>query len=216
MKFGLIKMAAAAFAIVVSGQAQAASITTTFASNNGGRNGGVVYFDLNVLNSGGITIERLLTNASETFTGGSLSVYTRAGTASGFQSSTAGWTLASSGVGDSAGENNPTAFDVADFSLAFGLTGIALVSDANAWAHRYTTGNGANQSYSNADLSLAFGSASNAPFSTGLYQPRVWNGTIEYSVAPVPLPASFVLLGAGLGGLGLIGTRRRRRETNVS
>ena len=141
-----------------------------------------------------------------------MDIYTRSGTASGFQSSLVGWTLVSSGSGTLAGNNNPSEFNVTDFSLGFGVTGIAIEASSN-WAHRYTNGTGLNQFFSNADLSLTFGSATNVAFSGEPFTPRVWNGTIEYNVsAAVPEPSSLAILGIGAGVVGLVSIRRRRRE----
>ncbi len=114
------------------------------------------------------------------------------------------------------GTNNPSEFNVTDFSLGFGVTGIAIDA-SSSWGHRYTNGTGSNQFYSNADLSLTLGSAMNDPFggaSASLYSPRVWNGTIEYSAstAAVPEPSSLAILGIGAGVVGLVSIRRRRRE----
>lgn len=192
---------------------QAATITTLFATNNGGSNGGAVFFDINVLNPAGITINKLFTNTNESFVLANMDVYTRSGTFSGFESSLNGWTLVSSGLGNSAGENNPSEFDVTDFSLGVGVTGIAIVS-SSAWGHSYTNGNGTNQFYSNSDLSLTFGSAKNVPFSAStLFSPRVWNGTIEYNVTsgavPEPTSLAIFVIGACVSGIGA--ARRRRR-----
>ena len=64
---------------------------------------------------------------------------------------------------------------------------------------------------SNADLTLTAGSATNTFFVTGasVNTPRVWNGTIFYSLgAATPEPGSLVLL--ALGGTLVIVKRRRK------
>ena len=113
------------------------------------------------------------------------------------------------------GLDNPSEFNVTDFSLGFGVTGIAIDA-SSSWNHKYTNGTGLNQFYSNADLSLTLGSAMNRAFdaSASLFSPRVWNGTIEYSAstAAVPEPSSLAILGIGAGIVGLVSIRRRRRE----
>jgi hypothetical protein len=113
------------------------------------------------------------------------------------------------------GLDNPSEFNVTDFSLGFGVTGIAIDA-SSSWANEYTNGTGSNQFYSNADLSLTLGSAMNRAFdaSASLFSPRVWNGTIEYSAstAAVPEPSSLAILGIGAGIVGLVSIRRRRRE----
>lgn len=174
---------------------QADLITTLFASDNGGSNGGAVYFDIDVLNPSGITIHKISVNTEETFSQSSIQVYTRSDSYSGAETVTAGWTLVSSGLGGSAALNTPTEFDVADFSLGLGVSGIALVS-ANDWSFSYTNGTGSNEFYSDSNLSLTLGSASNIPFTASIFSPRVWNGSIEYSpVSTVPEPSSIVMIG---------------------
>ncbi len=200
--------------VATAGQVQATSITTLFASDNIGQTGGNIYFDINVLNPAGITIEKLFTNTGDPFTTGQINVYTRPGTYSGFETNVAGWTLVSFGTGTSAGLNNPSEFDITDFFLAQAVTGIAIESEDGVWAHDYTNGDGSNQFYSNSDLSLTLGSATNLPFSdaNGFFSPRVWNGTIEYTAgaAPIPEPTTILLLGTGL--VGVAGAARRKKK----
>lgn len=209
-----IQLTAACLAVLlaIAGQVHATSITTLFSNNNQGAPGGSVYFDIDVLNPLGITIEQLFTNTDNTFLTGQMNVYTRSGTFSGFESSSAGWSLVSSGTGSSAGEDNPSGFDIADFFLSQGNFGIAIESEGLVWGHNYTNGDGSNQFYSNSDLSLSLGSATNSPFSGNVFNPRVWNGTIEYTVggAPVPEPTTMLLFGAGL--IGLVGRYRRKKK----
>ncbi|TWU16350.1 PEP-CTERM sorting domain-containing protein [Allorhodopirellula heiligendammensis] len=195
-----------------AGQGQAELITTLFSSNTGGFNGGNVYFDLNILSPTGIRIERIATNTSETFTAGRMNIYTRPGTYVGSTGSTAGWTLASSGFGNSAGLYQPSMFDVTDFILGPGVTGIAIESQSGVWGHAYTIGTGTNQFYSNGDLSISLGAATQTPFTGTLFAPRVWNGTLQYSeVSAVPEPSSLAVLGVGLSIAGLATTRHRWR-----
>jgi hypothetical protein len=70
--------------------------------------------------------------------------------------------------------------DITDFFLAQGQYGIGI-RFYNAGL-RYTNGTGANQFFSNADLSMTLGTASNVPFTAGIFSPRVWNGTLLYDV----------------------------------
>jgi hypothetical protein len=180
------------------------SLSTSFTGGNTNNLGGGVFFDLNV--TSGILITSLATNVNN-LAGSSVSleVWTRSGTATGFQSASAGWTLVSSGTAIAAASNLPTVFDVSDFSLGSGVTGVAI-RNVNYRA-RYTNGNGTNQVYSNPDLTISTGSASNSFLSGGtVNSPRVWNGTITYIVAPEP--GTFVLF--ALGGVGTLIRRRRK------
>ena len=54
-----------------------------------------------------------------------------------------------------------------------------------------------------ADVTLTLGSATNVPFTGGVFSPRVWNGTMYYDVIPEPATLGLLLL----GGLALL--RRR-------
>jgi subtilisin-like proprotein convertase family protein len=60
--------------------------------------------------------------------------------------------------------------------------GIALVLDGSH-SHSYTNGNGSNENFSNDDLSMQLGAASNAPFDGGAFSPRVFNGGVYYESA---------------------------------
>lgn len=175
----------------------AAILSTLFAANNGGSLGGAVYFDLTTFGNS-IEITGLTLNTAETvpFT---LSVYTKSGTAAGSQTNPLAWTLAATGAGTGLGLNNATPVTLlTSILLAPSSTyGIALDLGPTA-GHDYTNGNGSNQSYSNADLALSFGSATNVAFTGFVFSPRVWNGSIEYDVVTAnPEPSTFALMGIG-------------------
>jgi len=162
------------------------SITTNFASNNGGSPGWTVMYDVSVA-AGDLMITAFDVNTSSTsaFT---MDVYTKLGTYVGFQTNPGAWTLTATGSGTGAGTNNPSnvVLDV-PFNLSANTDyAIAIVMTASP---RYTNGNGANQSVSNADLSLSLGAAVSGLFSGSTFQPRVWNGTIYYGAAGPPVPS---------------------------
>src|SRR5207244_10672299 len=83
----------------------------------------------------------------------------------GHETNMALWTQVATGSGTRAGLNLPTHVTLSNPIplLAGTLYGIALVADPS-FGHYYTNGNGSNQNYSNADLALFLGSATNAPF----------------------------------------------------
>ncbi|MGB0911164.1 MAG: PEP-CTERM sorting domain-containing protein [Nitrospirales bacterium] len=190
------------------GQVQAASITTTFANNNGQAGN---MFDITTFGNA-LTVNSMDLNL-DSGTTNTISVYTRNGTYLGFENNSAGWTLVSqiSGV-TSAGAGNPTFMDLMDFSLAANsVTGI-YVTTGGPTDMNYT--NGAN-TFANADLRLDLGVGKGGLF--GLtFTPRTWNGTINYTVdgsgqvGAVPEPGTIVLMGSGLAGLAFW---RSRRET---
>lgn len=180
-------------------------LTTLYARNNNGSLGGAVYFDATV-GANPLSVTGFDTNLQTLVSSFTLTVWTRPGTHVGFTGSSAGWTQVGTGTGVGAALNSPSAVTLnTPFTLGPGLSGIALVVSANT-NHAYTNGTGSNQNYSNADLALALGSASNVAFSGTAFSPRVWNGTIYYNV--VPEPATMAIL--GLGVLPLLRRRRNR------
>ena len=166
------------------------SITTLYAANNGGNTGGAVYFDVTVA-SNSLSLTGFDINTFQTTTPITVTVYTKVGTSVGNETNLGAWTLAGTATGNvAAGSDNPSPVTLAAPIVLSANTayGIALVLDANH-SHEYTNGTGANQSYSNADLTLNLGQATNFPFAAPIFSPRVWNGTIYYSpVGPPPPP----------------------------
>ena len=156
--------------------------TVPFLGGNGLSTNSVVYFDVDVLNASGITVSQLNTNANAV--GGtpfSLEIWTKAGTYVGFTNDATPWTQVATGGGVAVGNNTaPGALvEFPDFSLAPGVTGFALrIIGAG---HSYTNGNGANQLYSNADISISLGAGQATMFSSTPFTPRVWNGTFRYN-----------------------------------
>lgn len=143
--------------------AQAGSLTTLFNPDITNGIGGALHFDLNVLAGSGITITSIDVSVNTTAASIGVDVWARTGTFSGFESSTTGWSLVSTGSGVPFSVNSPSAINLSDFSLPFGVGGIAIVN--KDFQARYTTGTGLNQFFSNSDLSLSAGSAANLAFS---------------------------------------------------
>jgi len=159
------------------------AVTTIFDSNNGGSAGGAVYFDIEVGDSN-IRVNGLQTNVDATF-GGSfdMDVYVVEGGSSGNQTNMGLWTQVDTGTGTPGPEDTATQiFLNSGFVLDANTTyGIALVMDSTI-GHDYTNGNGSNETFSNGDITLSLGSATNVPFSGTPFEPRVWNGTIQYEL----------------------------------
>ena len=167
----------------------AGQITTLFASNNNGSPGGANYFDVTVA-ANPITVTALDINTAATVAFSNVRVYVLPGMSSvGNETNMALWTQVATGSGTGAGQDLPTHVTLSNsFVLNAGtLYGIAVVADP-AISLFYTNGNGSNQNYSNADLSLVLGSATNVPFTAPVFSPRVWNGTIYYSTGSCGSP----------------------------
>jgi hypothetical protein len=205
--------------VLATAAAFAGSITTTFSGGNVNAIGGAVYFDLNVTTASGLTVTAIDTNvgsaAGASISGNAVAVavYARSGTFVGAESISTGWTLVSSAAGTAAAPGQPTSFDLADFFLPFGLSGIAIVNQS--YGAIYTDGD---NPFVGLDLTLDPGAAVNLAFSGFPYSPRTWNGTIRYTlgklepVQPIQTPvpdagATALLLAGALGGL--LALRRR-------
>ncbi|RZV50972.1 MAG: PEP-CTERM sorting domain-containing protein [Pseudomonadales bacterium] len=196
---------------------QASPITTLFGADNFGNPGGAVYFDLTV-GVNAITITGLDTNTRENGVFSGFEFYTTSAGSSAFgnEGNIGAWTLQTTGTLTASGLDNPSPVNLMSSVLLSANTtyGIALVMPGQA-GHAYTNGTGSNQNYANADLSLTFGTATSGPFVSCCFDPRVWNGSIYYTVdkaeppPQVPAPGALGLLGIALAGLGF--TRRRKQ-----
>ena len=168
-------------------------ITTLFASNNGGGAGGCTYFNVDVLDPAGITVFNVDLNCGQA-AGDPIgcSIWTAAGVAWDAVDPVSGlathqdqtlWTQVAAGTGVSAGTDGASAVCLSatgGFFLAPGSYSMAVVMDANT-SHRYTNGDGTNQNFSTAEVAIDLGGGANTPFGTGVFQPRVWNGSLFYN-----------------------------------
>ena len=160
--------------------------TVGYIGGNQGNVGGAIYFNLTV--SSAVTLGGIETNylaASGTPVG--VTVYTTPTTHVGNEGNMAVWTQVAmdNGAATSAGGNSPTSITFASpLNLSAGTYGIALVASGSA--HSYTNGNGTNQNFTNGVFSIAAGSATNVPFTTPVFTPRVWNGQLCESGPSAP------------------------------
>lgn len=172
-------------------------LTTLFASNTAANaaGGSGVFFNLTVNTS--ISVTRLDVNLNSAIgASGTIDVWFTPGTHVGNETNPAAWFLLGSGTVMSAGNRNPSPCILnAPFNLTPGTYGIALSHVGLVAA--YTTGTGANQVYGNTELTLTAGSSQNVCFSTvAPFTPRVWNGSIYYTVTD-PAWAMRTRYGAG-------------------
>jgi len=189
MKKVLAWLPVAALSLFASNANAQLTLTTTLTSNNGGNVGGAVHFDLTVLNPNGVLLSQLDVNcANPRGTPAAIDVYMTAvgGTYVGNQVNPAPglWSLratasvvtAGNDVGAPAIFNNP-------IPLAPGRYGVTLVH--RGCAARYT-GTGTTPptqtTFSNGDIQIDTGTAQNAPFVSGVFNPRVANVVAHYAV----------------------------------
>jgi|TARA_R110002153_G_scaffold79322_1_gene202503 hypothetical protein len=205
MNIKMLKMAFAGVVLSVTGFANAGVISTLYGADNSGSFGGAVYFDL-MVGSQDLSITGFDLNTNEQDAFSDFQVWLLNGTTSQANQTSSSWLQAATGSGTGAGLNNVTMVTLSNnFSLNSNtLYGFALVA-GSTFGHDYTNGDGSNQNFSNSDLSLTLGTATNSPFTGSVFNPRVWNGTIRYDVvtSDVPAPTSIALLALGLVGLGL-------------
>ncbi|MBK8976949.1 MAG: hypothetical protein IPM29_13600 [Planctomycetes bacterium] len=183
------------------GLAPAQSITTLYAGGNSGTTTWTNQFDVTVLSPNGLVIVAFDVNCENTRAGGVGSPFTLdvwvtqvGGTYVGNEINANAWTHVATGSGVSGPIGTPTRVDVSDFVLAPGSYGMAL--EYNGTAMAYTNGNGANQTYSNADVRLDLGASTTGRFGAPVYSPRVWNGTLYYFAGT----AFFLPFGEGCAG----------------
>ncbi len=170
---------ACGYTVTVPGEAAATSLATIFGTNNNGAAGGAVYFDVTV-GDNELSLESIDVNTdAASFTA---DVYAFEGTYVGNEGDMAAWGTPTNGTGTGAGVDMPSnvVLDAAITLSANTTYAMAVVMDATA-GHFYTNGDGSNEAFSNADLSMALGAASNVPFDGSPFSPRIFNGALHYS-----------------------------------
>jgi len=192
-----IQVGMLALFVGVCAAGRADTITTTFAGSDGsgGISGGgwTFMFDLTVINPNGIRFNEFTVNVAQSGEH-TLDVYTRSSTYVGFENNAAEWTFVSTGAsGPGSPANGAVMIDVADFDLAPGTYGLALVNtNYQAWI----TFSGNN--YGNSDVSIQTGAYAQGLFTGGSFANRTWNGSINYEVIPEPTTGLLILFAAGL------------------
>jgi hypothetical protein len=209
MRTALVSAVAAVAGLAAAASAQ--SITTLFQSNNGGSAGGGVYFQI-VVGANPIQVTGFDMNTSTLGTLG-FRAFTTPNTHSGNEANPAAWTMVANGTATGMGIDIPSPVSlnntfVLNANTSYGIALTLSDTGATSGALRYS-GTGTNPApglpqYSNADLTLNLGTSTNVLFSGSAFNPRIFNGTINYTV--VTAPASLALLGLG----GLVAARRRR------
>ena len=162
-------------------------LTTTFASNNGGSGIQGVYFSLEAMaGTGGVTITEFDLNC--TAPAGSsvgINVYVQPNDGSCGYEVDGLWYLRSAATGTAAGQDNPTSFVLSTpIELGEGCclgVGIEATGAVN-WGHRYTNGASNPEIYDNGQLRMTAGRASGAFGSGTVFEPRVANTNIYYSL----------------------------------
>jgi hypothetical protein len=152
--------------------------TTQFATNNSyGTPGATIYMDVTANTPVSVTSLEINSTAAVGDSVG-IEVWLTSTTYVGNQLDPTVWTQVAvdDGTATAMGSDIPTPITlVSPFDLPAGTTGVALVAVNSG--HRYTNGTGSNQSYSGPFLTIDGGSATSAPFSGSLFNPRMFNGS---------------------------------------
>jgi len=200
------RLAFFAAAALASAALAQSPLNTLVGGTNSGNVGGGIYFDLTVNTT--VTFTRLDYFASVASTAGLsfADIYLGPPTYVNNVTNPALWAI----VGSTTPVSIPAAVNTAvqgvlatPFTLGPGTYGVALKSNIHSWA--YTNGNGTavpgsgtNQTFSNAELTLRAGAAQNAFLTGGIFAPRVFNGSLHYTLGGTPVVvANWSPFGAG-------------------
>ncbi|MCD4701368.1 MAG: hypothetical protein K8S24_05865 [Candidatus Aegiribacteria sp.] len=153
-------------------------LTTIFAQNN---NFAGNSFD--IIASTDLTVVGFDVNLDTNLPSWTVQVWTRAGTADGFEQSATGWTLLGTDVVVGAGSDLPTHVNVGGLSMLNGETvGVIItVVEAVASVGGFFYTNGGPNTYSNAEMSVITYRGLSDGFPPGsVFTYRAWNGTVHY------------------------------------
>lgn len=192
--------------------AHSGSLTTTFNAGSGSFGN---MFDVEV---GGfdVTVHGLDLNLNSGFR--EVSLYYRTGSYTEAPNDATEWTLLETSLVAGAGSGNPAPWTGLDFNLTANQTYGLFVYSMNGGVF-YTTGNGVGEvAAQNDDLTIFEGvgrGPDSDPFASDTFSPRVWNGTIHYTVVPEIDGNGLAYIAFILGALGLwlySGAGRGRQE----
>jgi len=149
-----------------------ADITTTFVAGNGQAGN---MFDIIAHNT--ITIDSFDVNCTQSAL---MEVWYRQGTYIGHTASQAGWTKLGDYNVTTSGTGFPTRLPIGGLTIPAGETYGIYVTYPVGSGIQYTNGNGSNEIYTNADMTIE--AYHGGAYFSLTFTPRVWNGTIYYSV----------------------------------
>jgi len=179
MRIGIT--ACAVLALVVSASAQVQTLTTTFTSNNGQAGN---MFDLVAIND--VSICSFDVNLDVGTWDLEIYAVTGGGTYVGAETNPAAWTMLASVTGvTSSGFNSPTPLPVIlGLTIPAGTTQGFYVTVTNGTAINYTNGASLGSVYvADANIQFLEGTGNAYPFGS-VFQPRIFNGNINYVVSP--------------------------------
>ena len=152
------------------------SIATIFTAGNG-QNGNM----FNVVATNTVTIDSFIISPQST---GNLTVevYYRQGTYIGYETNSSAWTMLGSKTVTvtSGGSGSKLTVPIGGLTIPAGQT-YGLYVTFTSGNMNYSNGNGSNQTFSDANMTLNLGVGKSYPFG-GTFNPRVWNGQIYYSL----------------------------------
>lgn len=178
-------------------------LQSMFASDNGGSNGGAIFFDLTVHQE--LTLAAIDVNVlSGAGVSARADIYISPGSYLFQEQMPTFWGSASATGNFITGAVDTPSFIPFDSSVTLAPGDYAVSLVANNWAHAYTNGSGtaqpgsgSNQTFNNADLTLKTGSASNIPFTSTPFTPRIANIALYYSLGNTGLAAFEEAYGTG-------------------
>ena len=201
MKFKFLKSAFISLALSVSYYSNASIISTGFDGTidcNGCGN----FFNISIKSSD-VTFESLEVNIEAGIT--DVLVYMKNGSYIGSESNSSDWNLFSTTTVEGLGIGVGTFVDITDFTLLANMS-YAMYIMQTAGVNFYDS---TSKAIANDDLSLDLGKSGINNFSNTIYNPRAWNGTINYSVE-VPEPSTLAIFALGLMSLA---TRRFKKQS---